>query len=831
MKNVKWGKYKPYKIRNLLYSTNLYIKEKDTVGGKIGSKGGPMKNKYCLLLVILAFKIGTTQSVSLPWIWLNPLPSDNGLSDCYAIDSNTLFIVDYEQALVYKTTDGGLTWTTKWVPYPDSVSNYYRFLGIDFPTPNVGYIGGVSNSTAIILKTTDQGENWNYVLLGVSGGLYDIDFPQGNPDVGYAVGTQSIILKTTNGGANWVAQTNPGATYQILRAVHFPVNADTGYAVGGLNTYDTLYPLILKTTDGGQNWIQQTSPILGGYHGVHFCNNNIGYACGSIEGYYGVNPKGVIIKTTNGGNNWQLIYYNPNEYVKGIYFLTASLGFAFIVKAGGSTYSSLIRKTTNGGSSWDSIIPPQRCAVHYKFSFSFANQNIGYSVGSDYDINFSPGRIFKTTNCGASWFSLKKGPDVTLWAVDFPENDQIGYAVGDSGYILKTSDGGLNWVRQFTGTAQRFRDVHFVNNLTGFAVGENGVLFKTTNGGNTWIPKNSTTTMRLNAVKFVNEQIGYIGGGGFWPFYDTGAVILKTTNGGDTWANQNIQYNTPIQDLFFFNGDTGYAVAGPSPEGAPTAAIIYKTTNGGQNWVVNYVPPQQQGKVFYAIDFPVNSQVGFVGGVIENQQFYKVKILKTTNSGSSWQQIIMEVSGDNSTSAIGTLSFRDNFVGYAAPVRSEYSNIYKTTDGGLTWRRHIVPTRHVIYDICAIKNTDITYAVGPRGMILKTTNGGSVWIEEKNDDEKSVAKNENEIVKVYPNPFRNNVHIRCRMHDTGYMIKIYDISGRVVKSFNLESCIMYHESSITWFGNDELGRELPAGVYFIVLEDKSVASVRVVKIR
>ncbi|MEO0107308.1 MAG: T9SS type A sorting domain-containing protein, partial [candidate division WOR-3 bacterium] len=85
--------------------------------------------------------------------------------------------------------------------------------------------------------------------------------------------------------------------------------------------------------------------------------------------------------------------------------------------------------------------------------------------------------------------------------------------------------------------------------------------------------------------------------------------------------------------------------------------------------------------------------------------------------------------------------------------------------------------------------------------------------------------------KVYPNPFRNNVHIRCRIHDTGYMIKIYDISGRVVKSFNLESCIMYHESSITWFGNDELGRELPAGVYFIVLEDKSVASVRVVKIR
>ncbi|MEO0183601.1 MAG: hypothetical protein ABIL40_09020 [candidate division WOR-3 bacterium] len=63
------------------------------------------------------------------------------------------------------------------------------------------------------------------------------------------------------------------------------------------------------------------------------------------------------------------------------------------------------------------------------------------------------------------------------------------------------------------------------------------------------------------------------------------------------------------------------------------------------------------------------------------------------------------------------------------------------------------------------------------------------------------------------------------------MIKIYDVSGRVVKSFNLESCILNHESSITWFGDDNLERELPAGVYFIVPEDKSSSPVRVVKIR
>ncbi|MCX7995772.1 MAG: YCF48-related protein, partial [candidate division WOR-3 bacterium] len=565
-----------------------------------------MNYKHYLLMLTFIVKIGESQAFNHPWSWLNPLPSDNGFSECYAIDSNTVFIIDYDYALIYKTTDGGLTWNTKWVPYPDSISSYYRFYGIDFPTPNVGYIAGVS-SRAIILKTTDQGETWNYKYMGPQQGLFDIDFPQGNSVVGYAVGTQSFILKTTDGGETWNQQSNPGANYQVLRAVHFPVNADTGYAVGGLNTYDTLHPLILKTTNGGQNWIVQTSPVPGGYHGVYFCNNNVGYACGSVEGYYGMNPKGVIIKTTNGGNNWQLIYYTPGEYVKGIYFLTPTLGYVFIVKGGGGTYSSLIRKTTNGGATWDSIIPPQRCAVHYKFSFSFANQQIGYGVGTEYDINFGRGRIFKTTNGGTTWFSLKKGPDVSFWAVDFPENDQVGYVVGDSGYILKTTNGGLNWIQQFTGTGQAFRDVDFINNQIGFAVGNNGTFFKTTNGGNTWVPKNSNTTATLYAVKFVNSQIGYIGGLG-----SAGGVIMKTTDGGDNWMSQTIPNNNTeraIQDLLFFNVDTGYAVAGATPSYGGAVGIVYKTTNGGQTWVENYAPSSAN---FYVIDFPVNSQVGYV---------------------------------------------------------------------------------------------------------------------------------------------------------------------------------------------------------------------------
>ncbi|MEO0190556.1 MAG: T9SS type A sorting domain-containing protein, partial [candidate division WOR-3 bacterium] len=46
-------------------------------------------------------------------------------------------------------------------------------------------------------------------------------------------------------------------------------------------------------------------------------------------------------------------------------------------------------------------------------------------------------------------------------------------------------------------------------------------------------------------------------------------------------------------------------------------------------------------------------------------------------------------------------------------------------------------------------------------------------------------------------------------------LKIYDVSGRLVKSFNPESCILNHASDIIWSSDDNLGRKLPSGVYFI----------------
>jgi len=82
-------------------------------------------------------------------------------------------------------------------------------------------------------------------------------------------------------------------------------------------------------------------------------------------------------------------------------------------------------------------------------------------------------------------------------------------------------------------------------------------------------------------------------------------------------------------------------------------------------------------------------------------------------------------------------------------------------------------------------------------------------------------------IEVAPNPFRNQLEIRYTIQDTRNMMNnagqvfrltIYDVTGRLVKSFNPTSKILNLTPTITWDGTDEQGRQVRSGVYFIELK-------------
>jgi len=96
-------------------------------------------------------------------------------------------------------------------------------------------------------------------------------------------------------------------------------------------------------------------------------------------------------------------------------------------------------------------------------------------------------------------------------------------------------------------------------------------------------------------------------------------------------------------------------------------------------------------------------------------------------------------------------------------------------------------------------------------------------VKESADDQYHSGENR---LSIFPNPARGQTEIRYQIKGNRYgitdnssqkmKIRIYDISGRLVKSFSLSD--IGHPSSVIWRGEDDAGRTVPAGVYFIKSE-------------
>ena len=67
----------------------------------------------------------------------------------------------------------------------------------------------------------------------------------------------------------------------------------------------------------------------------------------------------------------------------------------------------------------------------------------------------------------------------------------VGWAVGEFGTILYTTDGGTTWTTQTSGTTDDLMDVSFIDANNGWIVGWYGTILNTTDGGTTWNPQTS----------------------------------------------------------------------------------------------------------------------------------------------------------------------------------------------------------------------------------------------------------------------------------------------------------------------------------------------------
>lgn len=130
--------------------------------------------------------------------------------------------------------------------------------------------------------------------------------------------------------------------------------------------------------------------------------------------------------------------------------------------------------------------------------------------------------------------------------------------------------------------------------------------------------------------------------------------------------------------------------------------IIMKTTNGGQSW-----SRKKAGNGdFWDVTF-TTYRIGYASGVPD--------VYKTTDGGVTWA---ISLSGANGVS----INFLNDTLGLIG-TQNGYST---TVNGGTTWSSHSSPTGSGFTDVLVI-DPNMFYAVDHAGHFLKSTNGGVTW--------------------------------------------------------------------------------------------------------
>jgi len=201
-------------------------------------------------------------------------------------------------------------------------------------------------------------------------------------------------------------------------------------------------------------------------------------------------------------------------------------------------------------------------------SIEMYDENTGWAVGEN-------GVVLKTVDGGLNWVSVSTPVNAYFKRVRFL-NSTLGYMVGNGGEILKSNDGGESWIRLSSGTTENLNDVFVLSETNVCAVGDNGTVLLSIDGSNfSVISQTSGVTANFNGVTFFDTHVGWVVG-------DSGALIV-TKNGGLTWEDQiitdsrtGLRVTDNLNSVAFYNLNDGLVVG--------DAGLIMRTSDSGYTW-------------------------------------------------------------------------------------------------------------------------------------------------------------------------------------------------------------------------------------------------------
>ncbi len=226
--------------------------------------------------------------------------------------------------------NSGLSWN-------GAYTNTLFFVGLHFTSRDSGFL---IQQTGDCKKTTDGGQTWQQLSLGVKlpkGAYTSSSFKK---DVGYILSNQSII-RTTDNGSSWLRVDPVLDSTTPYKGISVPLfwtflsiqslDQEYGFAsmyvsdsiinpMQGQSRYGNYHSLLYYTTNAGSSWnVMKSAPALPRARFVFFKNR--------MNGFLGCDS-GVLYQTFDGGLNWTKLQITPAfNVLKAINFVNDSIGF------------------------------------------------------------------------------------------------------------------------------------------------------------------------------------------------------------------------------------------------------------------------------------------------------------------------------------------------------------------------------------------------------------------------------------------------------------------------------------------------------------------------
>ncbi len=488
--------------------------------------------------------------------------------------------------------------------------------------------------------------------------------------------------------------------------------------------------LLMRSTNNGLAWTHIPLNTTANFYSVYLVDNVTGYIAGG---------GGALYRTTNSGTSWIQISNNLSVDFAQIIFLSSSTGF-LLTGAG----SQSIYRTTDGGENWVLVMNPLDQPANINCIYSDSDQKVffGTSGGSAYSA-VSPG-----------WTPTPLGTLTGIIAIS--GNGQKMIAISNNESVYYSTDGGTSWLNS-TGAV-----------LTGFSPsggkfikGENAVIFsvdgkiaRSEDYGITWINvPNTSNGAALYSVAARNGNSAIL--------FGAYGLQYNSDDAGLTWNKPDLAFTSELLS-------TSHTVDGNPVWAAGSGGILISSTNGGETW-----SNLNSGitETIKSIKF-VSDLTGFM--LAQN------KIYKTSDGGSTWSL--------NYTATTG-ISLNDipAFDSDNLAVAGSSKNIYRTTNGGVSWVNTTVGSddNNAIF---ALPGTSIAFIGGKSGKIYKSTDKCSTW-----NTGSSAALTVSSI-------YFTSSSVGWAVGNAGKIFKTTDGGGTWIQDF--ESLTTYNLRNIKFLGTD-----------------------------